>query len=54
MSSESEVKMFDVKENWETTEEYKEKVKTVKVTSNTQSFGSIFKSYMNLLQNLGH
>lgn len=49
-SSEGEVKIFFVKENWEPAEECKEKFKTVKGTSNSQSFGSSFKSYMNLLQ----
>lgn len=53
-SSEGEVKMFVAKENWEPAEQYKEKLKMVKATSSTQSFSSIFKSYMNLLQKLGH
>lgn len=46
-SSQGEVKVFDVKENWEPVREYKEKVKMVKASSSKQS-GSIFQSYMNL------
>lgn len=52
--SEGEVKMFVVRENWEPGEDCNEKFKMVKVTSTSQSFSSIFKSYMNLLQKLGH
>lgn len=45
-SSQGEVKVFDVKENWELVREYKEKVKMVKASS--KQSGSIFQSYMNL------